>query len=201
MELSKSRDPTRKLLHLDPNSASYAPSAHSRQMTITGMCKRFLQELARLRIRAQCQRQAYIAPGVQSRARSATDTGKILQWCADAISDGKCKVHTLASVGWNKQPSARFAGRAMNRQHLQWFLLKHRQEIIGDVVYSWLDTWLTRCCDNAIEIADTVNSTHLAGILTRVCKSFGIFCSKNFVASLPFLFPGTLQSTCATRAF
>jgi len=28
-------------------------------------------------------------------------------------------VHTLASIGWNKQPSARFAGRAMNRQHLQ----------------------------------------------------------------------------------
>jgi len=34
--------------------------------------------------------------------------------------------------------------------------------------------WLTRCCNNATEIADTFNSMHLAGVV--VCKSFFILC-------------------------
>ena len=45
---------------------------------------------------------------------------------------------------------------------------------LGEVVLDYV--WITRCCDNATEIADTFNSNHLAGLL--VCKSFSVLCSE-----------------------
>jgi len=43
--------------------------------------------------------------------------------------------------------------------------------------------WLTRCCNNATEIADTFNSTHLAGML--VCKCFAILLWPEAAAAAP----------------
>ena len=43
--------------------------------------------------------------------------------------------------------------------------------------------WLTRCCNNATEIADTFNSTHLAGML--VCKCFAILLWPEAAAADP----------------
>jgi len=45
---------------------------------------------------------------------------------------------------------------------------------LGEIVHDYV--WITRCCDNATEIADTFNSNHLAGLL--VCKSFTVLCSE-----------------------
>ena len=45
---------------------------------------------------------------------------------------------------------------------------------LSEIVFDYV--WITRCCDNATEIADTFNSNHLAGLL--VCKSFSVLCSE-----------------------
>ena len=68
-------------------------------------------------------------------------------------------------------------------------VLENVQQLLSDFM------WLTRCCNNATEIADTFNSMHLAGIV--VCKAFFVLCKYHNqraelnvgTVTLPRLFP------------
>jgi len=64
------------------------------------------------------------------------------------------------------------------------YISDNLSEMVNDYV------WLTRCCDNATEIADTFNSNHLAGLL--VCKSFSLLCNDlplNMATNMSWFFP------------
>jgi len=53
-------------------------------------------------------------------------------------------------------------------------LMSRISENLAEITHDYL--WLARCCNNATEIADTLNGMHLAGVL--VCKSFSIVCHE-----------------------